>query len=172
MSCSVCTETPGAHTFQHTGHWGAIQLYYSNPAKSQVPITTYEQFLGLKPHMDPLRGREWIWIIDCRGLEFKHCPSIGALRKMAQALFKEQYGSLQTFWIIHPNPWIKKVIQLLRPLFPASVDFSQMRFFGGDPLECMQQLEKEGVVGKTLHYLLGIVGNKPLPSYDQWHFGH
>jgi hypothetical protein len=91
---------------------------------------------------------------------------------MAQALFKEQYGSLQTFWIIHPNPWIKKVIQLLRPLFPASVDFSQMRFFGGDPLECMQQLEKEGVVGKTLHYLLGIVGNKPLPSYDQWHFGH
>jgi len=162
MSCSKCVLLPNSHSFEHVGTINGIELFYTSPARALDYKETQETFGYYKNHIDVAKKNKWIWIVDCDGMKMKHYSSIDIIKKLIQMLLEEHKGLLQSIWIIHPNTWIKTAMTLLKP-FLKKETVEKVQVIEGDKIELYVSLEKKGVKGVPLNWLVSTF-SKPFLS--------
>jgi hypothetical protein len=156
MSCQKCLEVPNSHSFDLIGMIDDINIYYTAPAKALEYKETPENFENFKKHLNETKGKKWIWVFDCYGMQLKHCKSITYMKNLTTVLANDHYDFLQGVWFIRQNTWIKAGISILKTLFKAGL-VKKMRVFKGDKLELYMQLEKGGLTGPALKTMGGIL---------------
>jgi len=153
MSCKRCKEAPAAHSFSYFGNLGDTMMYYTSPARALDYKETPETYSYYKSHIDSAKTSKWIWVIDCAGMQMKHYSSIELIKKMMKMILEEHSGVLEKIWILHPNAWIKGAVAILKP-FLKKETIEKIKILEGDKLELLVNLEKTGLTGKPINWLL------------------
>ena len=153
MPCKRCLEMPAAHSFKYFGELKDARLYYTSPARAFDYKETPDTYTYYKSHIDEAKDTKWIWVIDCGGMQIKHCSSIEIIKKIMKSLLEEHNGLLEQIWILHPNAWIKGAITILKP-FLKKQTIDKIKVLEGEKLELLVSLEKTGISGKPLNWLL------------------
>jgi len=68
-------------------------------------------------------------------------------------ILEEHSGVLEKIWILHPNAWIKGAVAILKP-FLKKETIEKIKILEGDKLELLVNLEKTGLTGKPINWLL------------------
>ena len=152
MSCPKCLQVPNSHSFTMIGKMDDIYIYYSAPAKALEYKETAENMENFKLHLNEVKGKKWIWIFDCHGMEQKHHTSMNFMLKISSFIIAEHQDLIQGFWFIRQNIWMKTALKFLKGFFKAGM-ISKIRVFEGDKLELYVNLQKNGLSGPTLNSL-------------------
>ena len=122
MSCPLCARIPNAHSFSQFGFTtDGIPLYYTAPAKATARDTA-QSFVTLKHHLKEIQG-PWIWVLDCTGMQIQHQHTMQLAVAFADLIVKE-YNMLRRVVVIHPNPWIYRVVHALSPEFQECIQYA------------------------------------------------
>lgn len=155
MPCKRCLEVPVAHSFKYFGELKDMKLYYTSPARALDYKETPDTLTYYKSHIDDAKYTKWIWVIDCAGMQMKHCSSIEIIKKIMKILLEEHNGLLEQIWILHPNTWIKGAVTIMKP-FLKKETINKIKILEGEKLELLINLEKTGLTGKPLKWLLTV----------------
>lgn len=155
MSCKRCQVAPAAHSFSYFGDLGDVKMYYTSPSRALDYKETPETYSYYKAHIDSAKTTKWVWVIDCAGMQMKHYSSIEIIKKIMTTLLEEHKGLLEKIWILHPNGWIRGAVTLMKPFLRKDV-LERVKIFEGDKLELLLALEKTGLHGKCLNWLLQV----------------
>jgi hypothetical protein len=155
MTCKRCQIVPAAHSFNYFGDLNDIKLYYTSPARAHDYKETSETYSYYKAHIDAAKSNKWIWVIDCEGMQMKHYSSIELIKKIMKAILEEHKGLLDKIWIIHPNAWIRGAVTIMKPFLKKDV-VERIKIFEGSKLELLVNLEKTGISGQPLKWLLNV----------------
>ena len=143
-NCPICQIDPKAHSFQRLGKTPLhVELLYTCPAKAtstpQADFLTY-----FHHHMNDMRGQQWVWIFDCKGITTKHLLSLDTIQQMLRILRDEHTGYLQGIYIVNQH-WIFK--QFLQACFPfmRKEDRARLAIFSGPVFETLVELERRGI---------------------------
>lgn len=156
MTCPVCVKIPDAHCFINIGSLGGTTLIYTAPARSRDYKESDSQFDNMRHHLNTVKHGPWIWLFDCRGMQLKHASSISFAQKLGRYLSEEHATSLQGIYILHPNPWIKATMNIMKTLFKESM-LKKVHMLNGEKLELYITLEKLGITGKPLQWLSAVM---------------
>ena len=144
--------------FQHIGRCGALNYYYTAPAK--VPVNPTEspesRFVMIKSALDGVRGRgAWVWIFDCGGMEMRHSMGPETVRRLANLIATEHAEELQRIVFVRPNFWMQSVLTLMRSLFNGPLATKILVLEGSSRLETMLSMEGVGLSGAVLGWVMG-----------------
>ncbi len=90
-------------------------IFYSSVEKAKEKRITKESLPDYTQHLDFASQSPWVWIIDCRGLEFEHIPKFKVC-KMLVEVFQERYKhALMNVFILYPTWHITGILQTLKP---------------------------------------------------------
>lgn len=156
MTCPKCLQVPNSHSFTLIGIINDVHIYYTAPAKALEYRETPENMANFRLHLDGTKGKKWIWIFDCYGMQTKHYSSMNYMKNLATILSNEHGDTIQGLWFIRQNAWMKTAINFLKGFFKASL-LQKMQVFKGDKLELYVQLEKGGLTGPALKAIGGII---------------
>ena len=162
MTCTRCQIVPAAHSFNYFGDLNDTKLYYTSPARAHDYKETPETYSYYKAHIDTAKTNKWIWVLDCEGMQMKHYSSIELIKKIMKAILEEHKGLLDKIWIIHPNTWIRGAVTIMKPFLKKDV-VERIKIFEGSKLELLVNLEKTGLTGQPLKWLLNVFTLPPLP---------
>jgi len=122
MTCPLCARIPNAHSFSRFGSTNdGIPIYYTAPAKATA-YDTAQSLVTLKYHLKEIQG-PWIWVLDCTGMQIQHQHTMQFAIAFADLLVTE-YNSLRRIVVVHPNPWIYRVVHVLRPEFQECIQYA------------------------------------------------
>jgi hypothetical protein len=155
MECKRCQIFPAAHSFNYFGELNGAKLYYTSPARAADYKETPETFSYYKAHIDSAKANKWIWVIDCDGMQMKHYSSIEIIKKIMRAILEEHKGLLDKIWIVHPNTWIRGAVAIMKPFLKKDV-VERIKILEGSKLELLVALEKTGLTGQPLKWLLNV----------------
>jgi hypothetical protein len=131
MNCPLCKRNPTAHSFQYFGHTtDEIPLYYTAPAKATARDDAYS-LSALRLHLDEIK-ESWIWVLDCKGMEIHNQYTMQFSVAFADMLVTEHAKTLQKIVVLHPNPWIYRVVHVLRE------DIKRIVVFANTPMEILR----------------------------------
>lgn len=163
MSCPRCQIVPDAHSFNYFGESNDIKYYYTSPARARDTKETPETLSYYKMHINQAKTSKWVWIIDCAGMKMKHYSSIEIIKSMIKLLLDEHKGLLIKICIIHPNSWIKGALAILKP-FLKKETLEKIQIIEGEKVELLIELEKVGIKGKSLNWLVSVFSIMPEPT--------
>ena len=166
MTCPRCLVTPESHSFTNFGKLGETHLVYTALARVLDYKETPEKITNFKMHLDTMKGKPWIWVIDCADMESKHYSSMNYTRQLAQLLVKDHEATLQSILILRPNLWMRTTLKFLKTLFKAGI-FSKVHLIDGLKLEVYSGLEKTGLNGKPLQWIGAVIALKPSQPLPQ-----
>lgn len=164
MACPRCAAFPDAHNFVYFGKKDNINLFYSSPARGHDYREVNETFSYYKAHLDTAKDSPWIWVIDCAGMKIKHYSSIGITKKVINVLTTEHKETLHKVWLVHPNTWARSFLATIKPFLKKEV-IEKIHIFEGDKLELYVGLEKAGLKGNPLHWLLSVFAKPQEPGH-------
>lgn len=160
MACPRCKAVPDAHSFNYFGAVGDTNYYYTSPTRARDYKETPETFTYYKLHINQAKTGNWVWVIDCAGMQIKHYSSMEIIKNMIKILLDEHKGFLQKICIIHPNTWIKTAMALMKP-FLKKETIDKISIIEGEKVELLVALEKLGLKGAPLNWLISVF-NMPL----------
>jgi len=149
MACPRCKMVPDAHSFNYFGTIADRKYYYTSPARARDYKETSETLTYYKLHINNAKTGEWVWIIDCAGMEI--------IKNMVKVLLDEHNGFLQKIYIIHPNTWIKTAMTVMKPFLKRET-LDKILIIEGEKVELIVALEKLGLKGAALNWLLSVFG--------------
>jgi len=168
MSCAKCAIAPDSHSFSYFGTsrqvaaLGELKYYYTAPARARDYKETAETFNYYKVHIDGAKNTEWVWVVDCAGMKLHHYASLNLIRKLVKYTKAEHADQLKKVLVIHPNTWMKGTLQTLKTLFPNGL--SKLTILEGEKTELMVGLEKVGIGGQQLQWLIRAFATNPEPG--------
>lgn len=166
MACPLCLINPDSHSFTNFGKLGETHLLYTAAARVLDYKETPEKIINFKMHLDTMKGKRWIWVLDSGDMEIKHYSSMNYTRQLAQLLMKDHEETIQGIWILRPNLWMRTTLKFLKTLFKAGL-FSKVRIFEGEKLEVYIGLEKAALNGRPLQWLGSAIALKPNQALPQ-----
>jgi hypothetical protein len=104
-------------------------LYYTAPAKATARDDAYS-LSALRLHLAEIKG-PWIWVLDCTGMEIHNQYTMQFSVAFADMLVMEHAKTLQKIVVLHPNPWIYRVVHVLRE------DIKRIVVFANTPMEIL-----------------------------------
>ena len=155
MACPRCKEFPDAHSFTYCGKIDNIYYYYSSAAKSRDYKETPETLGNYIMHTNLAKGKQWVWIIDCKGIKMNKYPSLSLVSKMTKYLKEEHQDFLTMIYIVHPNPWIKNSIKLWKKIMPYG-NTQKITILDGERLELLVSLKNAGIHSDLLIWLMNV----------------
>ena len=166
MTCPRCQIVPDAHSFNFFGSINEVKYYYTSPARARDTKETPETLNYYKIHINQAKTSKWVWVIDCAGMKMKHYSSIEIIKSMIKLLLDEHKGILIKICIIHPNSWIKGAITIMRP-FLKKETLDKINVIEGEKMELLTGLEKLGIKGQPLNWLITVFSIPHEPSVLQ-----
>lgn len=166
MACPKCAVNPESHSFTKFGKHQNADLFLTAPARVLDYMESEEKIVNFKLHLDSTKNNPWIWIFDCGDMQMKHFSSLNYTRKLAQILANEHENHLKEVWIIRPNTWMKMTVKFLKTVFSSPL-INKIKILEGEKMELYTNLEKVGLKGQPLQWLLSLVvlkPNQPLPK--------
>ena len=163
MACPRCNVVPDAHSFNYFGIINGTSYYYTSPARARDYKETPETFTYYKLHINNAKSGNWVWVIDCAGMQMKHYSSMEIIKNMMKILLEEHKGFLQKICIIHPNTWIKTALSVMKPFLKKDT-LEKITIIEGEKLELLVGLEKIGIKGHPLNWLLSVFSTPLEPS--------
>lgn len=162
MTCPRCQIVPDAHSFNYFGELNDIKYYYTSPARARDTKETVETLSYYKAHINQAKNSKWVWLIDCAGMKMKHYSSIELIKNLIKLLLDEHKGFLTKICIIHPNTWIKGALSIMKP-FLKKETLEKIQIVEGEKVELLLELEKLGIKGKPLNWLVSVfsLGHEP-----------
>jgi hypothetical protein len=155
MACPRCKEVPDAHSFTYCGKIDNIYYYYSSAAKSRDYKETPETLGNYIMHTNLAKGKQWVWIIDCKGIKMNQYPSLSLVSKMTKYLKEEHQDFLTMIYIVHPNTWIKNSIKLWKKIVPYG-NTQKITILDGERLELLVFFKNAGIHGDLLIWLMNV----------------
>ena len=123
MNCPLCAKVPTAHNFKQFGSTkDGAALYYTAPAKATARDDA-QSLMTLKLHLKEIQG-PWVWVLDCTGMEIQHQYTKEFAVAFADMLVIEQQKLLRRVIVIHPTPWIYRIVHILRPEFQDCIQYA------------------------------------------------
>ena len=163
MTCPRCQLVPDAHSFNYFGTTNDIKYYYTSPARARDYKETPETLSYYKTHINAAKVGKWTWVIDCEGMQIKHYSSMEIIKSMIKLLLDEHKGYLVKICIIHPNTWIKTALTVMRP-FLKKETIDKIQVIEGDKMELLVGLEKLGIKGTAINWLISVFSLPKEPS--------
>ena len=156
--CTTCAVIPGSHSFLHFGNVKGVDYFYTAPARASLAESPDVRIANFKKHLDMAKGRPWVWIFDCGGMEMKHAMSVEHIRRLTSILIEEHAEVLQRLVIVRPTIWVQGMVTLMRQLVPAALG-RRLEVVDGGKLEQLVALERVGLQGAPLVWLNGVVSS-------------
>jgi hypothetical protein len=156
VACATCATAPGSHSFVHFGNVRGVDYFYTAPARASLAETPDVRIANFKKHLDSAKGRPWVWIFDCGGMEMKHAMSVEHIRRLTAILIEEHADVLQRLVIVRPTIWVQGMVTLMRQLVPAALG-RRLEVVDGGKLEQLVALERIGLHGAPLGWLNGVL---------------
>ena len=148
MNCPLCKRNPTAHSFLHFGSTSnGIPLYYTAPAKATARDDAYS-LSALRLHLAAITD-PWTWVLDCTGMEIHNQHTMQFSVAFADMLVTEHARTLRKIIVIRPNPWIYRVVHVLRD------DIKRMVVFANTPMEILNATTDFSSDAKTWLRLVG-----------------
>ena len=163
MPCTACALNPEAHCFVKFGKIGDRFLYYTAPARARDYKESEAQLTNMKAHLETTKPHQWILIVDCKGMQFKHMNSIGFSIQLASVLVNDYKHTLQAIWVLHPNPWIDGMLNIFNTIF-ARDTMSKIHLINGENLELYIKLERNGLSGRSLQWISSVFNTPAEPG--------
>ena len=163
MTCPRCAIVPDAHSFNYFGTISGTKYYYTSPARARDFKETPETLSYYKTHINQAKTGKWIWVIDCAGMQIKHYSSMEIIKNMIKVLLDEHKGFMQKICIIHPNTWIKTALTMMKP-FLKKETVEKIQIIEGEKVELLVSLEKQGIKGQPMIWLLSVFSLPNEPS--------
>ena len=151
--CTRCLIEPKSHSFIEIGSIGEISIIYSCPAECLDYKESTESFSYYSAHLNHLKGRDWIWIVDCSNMKIKHACSLGLTKKLVH-LIQEEHGSrFRKILILDPTAWIHGCITMVKPFLKK--DFlKKIHMITAGPLDIYTELKEFGAADSVVKWLL------------------
>lgn len=115
-----------------------------------VPIL-YGSIAGTDGRLDlsSVRGRPWIWVLDCHGMTARQCLDVSAIRAIGTQIEREHAATLRGVWILNPNSWIRAAVGLFGS--------AKVTMLPSDRLELFVHLQRAGITHATVDRFLAAV---------------
>jgi len=140
-----------------------IDYYYISAARAIDYKETEKTYSYFKSHIESASHNKWISIIDCAGMKQRHYSSIGLIHKVVKLLTTEHKDKLEKIWILHPNSWVRATLAIVKPFLSKETQ-AKIRIFDSNKLILYTDLEKAGLTGKGLLWLISVFGLEPVPG--------
>jgi hypothetical protein len=148
--CARCAADPMAHCFIKFGKTiGGESLFYTNPARARDYKESAQKLADFKVHLAEARGRPWIWIFDCAGVEYRHYSSVEFVQEIGRVFMAEHADTLRAIIVVHPTLILRAAVAACRPFFQKDL-MAKLRIIDADGLELMVKL---GELGIPTHWL-------------------
>lgn len=122
MSCSICVQRPGAHSFSPMGydHIHGIRVFYTCPAEA----TEYWDGKGIVAHMRALLLEEedcWIWKLNASGFGVQHAMEVGVAMDLISFFCESATNAPFKIQIINGNGYLRAMLAMLSAFIPPSL---------------------------------------------------
>ena len=116
MRCEKCKINPSHHNFKSLGqlHDGT-HVVYSCPAAAIENRLTKESFPDYIAHLEEASQTNWIWIVDCKGIQSKNIPTLEMLKQMCELLQTRYIHKIHAVYFIQMDWQIHMVLNLVQP---------------------------------------------------------
>ena len=116
MRCEKCKVNPSYHNFKLLGqlHDGA-RVVYSCPAAAIEVCPTKEAFPEYIAHLEEASQYNWIWIVDCKGIQSKNIPTLEVLKQMCETMQTRFIHKIVAVYLIQMDWRMHMVLNLIQP---------------------------------------------------------
>ncbi len=164
--CSHCIKTPLLHCFEPVGRSSSQSHIFYTCVGLAIRVDDY---VGMKDHIDAhlatIRGENWSWILDCRGISAANIFDIKTIVEFIKYI-REKYGN--QFEKLHLLNSIKPLDILLKnvlPLFPNMVH-NIVHYRDESSLLVMDELMQNGIPKNVSYWISKSMLKKPVKG--QW----
>jgi len=158
MPCKLCTEVPGAHSFQKLGTLNdrKTNIFYTSPRRAMSKKDTPENVDFYIEHLKETLPNPWIWIFDAKGMTTRDFISNGSGKKMIDVIETDSYKTLKCVYIMNPTTTMRIFIGLMRPFMKKETN---ARFYmcSLGLIEAMDKLQGAGVVPGDLGSIMKLL---------------
>jgi len=119
--CPRCAVNRSAHSMFELGQIGYIPVIYNAPVKATEIKECPESYSYFVSHIDYLRGKPWILLVDCKGMKLRNSCSIGLLKQIIHYLNETHESNLQEILLLNPNAWMRACLAIVRPFLKKTL---------------------------------------------------
>jgi len=140
----TCPDCGNAHSFVRFGSQGDVDLVYSAPARARETKETALTFQKHTAHLDQMKGRRWVWVIDFAKMETRHYSSMNLTHKLIKLITEEHLGGLHAIFLVNPNFWLRTTMSAVKPILSKQF-YAKLRLFEGTDTGLLLELENAGI---------------------------
>jgi len=113
--CRLCKYNPKYHSFNVISETDNITYYHTYPSNGKDYTDIDNIISHIRIELSQLkRTQEWIWIIDCSGLRFKHLYSYKVGIEILDFISKYYTDNLCKIIILKPNTYFKLIYRIIK----------------------------------------------------------
>jgi hypothetical protein len=114
MDCPACQLDPKTHSFQLLGEEDGAKTYYTAPALATGDEPNDIRTANFRKHLDTAVGGPWIWLFDCKDMDFRHYVDIEFVFSLVEIYEDDHVDYLQKIVILNPNLWVMGILTVLK----------------------------------------------------------
>jgi hypothetical protein len=124
-------------------------IFYSRPGVLKERKATADHIREWVRELEAQYEFPWILLIDGRGLEAQHCPSLPILKDLIEMLQTRFQPHIAHIFVLYPNWKFSTMLTLANP-FLSSTFKKKLHVLDQDPTVALLELSSQGVDVKTV----------------------
>ena len=133
--CEICAREPYSHSFRPIHDTSNVCVFYTCIANAKK----YDDEDGIVQHYDAYLNafdKEWIWLLDCKGLSAKHlvCHKVGI--RLCELLYGDRgyEKRLKKIVIVNPDIYVRMLYTIMWPFLTENTNDKVIFDYDNKPL--------------------------------------